>query len=259
MNYKKHFYNNYRIFKDRILEKNKGFWRVQSIHKLEVKLSSRFNVKNFLMLKNIQSRSRFSPSFISFSNDNRYSNLNKKRLIKLKDKLSHKTENNIFITNENQKKEEDPQYKNKKRQIYLSFYKNFSYEPFMYNELPFIYMRGKDKTVPRKFSEVLKDCLIMDKYNKALMDINYMTLNSNDNKDKNSHRFKFNSIKLTDSNLENKHKMNSIDAGKRNLKYYKNKINHGLKINTNFSNTAYDGFYKNKKSEGVYTISTNEF
>jgi hypothetical protein len=53
--------------------------------------------------------------------------------------------------------------------------------------------------------------------------------------------------------------MNSIDEGKRNLKYYKNKINHGLKINTNFSNTAYDGFYKNKKSEGVYTISTNEF
>ena len=258
MNYKKHFGNNYRKFKERILEKNKGFWRVQSIHKLELKLSSRFNVKDFLMLKNIQSRSRFSPSFISFSNDNRYSNLNKKRLIKLKDKLSHKTENNIFITNENQKKEEDPQYKNKKKQIYLSFYKNFSYEPFMYNELPFIYMRGKDQTVPRKFSEVLKDCLIMDKYNKALMDINYKTLNSNDNIEKNN-KFKINNIKLTDSNLDYKHKLNSIDTGKRNLKYIKNKLNHNLRINTNFSNTAYDGFYKNKKSEGVYTISTNDF
>ena len=29
MNYTKHFINNYRILKGRMIEKNKGFWKVQ--------------------------------------------------------------------------------------------------------------------------------------------------------------------------------------------------------------------------------------
>ena len=256
--YKIHFRNNYRIVKNRMLEKNKGFWKVQSIHKLELKLSSRFNTKDYLMLKTIQKTSKFSPSFISFSNDNHYSNLNKRRIIKIKDKLSHKPYNNIFITNENQKKEEEQKFINKKKQLYINFYKNFSYEPFLYNELPFIYLRGKDKFIPRKFSEVLKDCFIMDKYNKALMDINYNTLNSNSNDEKNN--FGFSHIKLTDSYVDNTHKTISLnpEKRKRNIKYLNSKIKHNSNINAKCSNTAYDGFFKNKKSEGVYTLPTLE-
>ena len=235
-----------------MLEKNKGFWKVQSIHKLQLKLSSRYNTKDYLMLKTIQNTSKFSPSFISFSNENRYSNLNKQRIIKIKDKLSHKPDNKIFITNENQKKEEDPKNKNKKKQIYISFYKNFWYEPYLYNELPFIYLRGKDKLAPRKFSEVLKDSFIMDKYNKALMNVKYNTLNSN-NDDK--HNYVFTHIKLTDSNEDNNKKISTFsNKRQRNLKFIKSKFKTNLNINTNYSNTAYDGFFKNKKSEGIFTF-----
>ena len=251
MNYKKHFRQNYKIVKERMLEKNKGFWKVQSIHKLKLKLSTKYNTQDYLMLKVIQNSPKISPSFISFSNDTRYSQLFKKRLNKIKGKLSKKTQHNIFITNENQKKKEDSKYKEHQKQLYINFYKDFSYEPYLYNELQFIYLKGKDKMIPRKFSEVLKDCFIMDKYNKALNKMNYKTLSSSVNKEND---YGINNIKLTDSNIDNFNNIRSLDAElrKKNMKLF----NHNLKINTNYSNTAYDGFFKSKKSEGVYTLPT---
>ena len=270
MNYKNHFVNNYRILKGRMIEKNKGFWKVQSIHKLKLKLSHKFNTKDYLILKTLDNSTKSTPPFITFSSDNRYSNLKNKRLLKIKDKLSFKHIDNIFITNENRKREEEPKSQNKNKQIYINFYKNFSYEPFLYNELPFIYMKGKGKKNPRKFSEVLKDCIIMKQYNEVLKDINHKTLSSTSNtKNKNDDIFERNNFglsntKLTDSNFDNNIEISSLisEKKKKNVKFFNNNT-HNLKIkifnNSNGSNTAYDGFSKGKKSQGVYTLPTLDY
>ena len=255
MNYKKHFRNKYKLLKERMLEKNKGFWKVQSIHKLKLKLSSKFNAKDFLMLKTIQNTTKTIPQFISFSNDSRYSNLHKKQLISIKKKLTPGPEHNIFLTSENQKKIEDLKYKERKKQLYINLYKDYSYEPYLYNKIQFIYLRGRDTIIPRKFNEVLKDCFIMDKYNKLLQNNHYKALNSNDS---HNNKYDYINIKLTNSNIDNNKDsgLNSANR-KRNMKYIKSRFNN-WKINNNYSNTAYDGFYKNAKSEGVFTLPSLE-
>ena len=76
MNYKMHF-RNYKFLKHRMLEKHKGFWKAQSVHKLELKLSKKFNTKDFLMLKTIQNSPKYIPTFISFSKNKNKSELKK--------------------------------------------------------------------------------------------------------------------------------------------------------------------------------------
>ena len=256
--YKLHFGQKYKILKERILEKHKGYWKAQSIHKLKLKLSSKYSIKDYIMLKSIDTSPKYIPSFISFSNDSNRSKINKKRLIKIKDKLSLKPNINLFITNENQKRDEDDTNKLHKKQLYLNLYKDFSYEPYIYNELQFIYLKGKDKIAPRKFSEVLKDCLIMDKYNKLIKTMNYNTNNSHNSIDSERNKFFDNNIRMTESsnnsnNIKNLKEIKII--GNRDRTKYK--WRHNLKINIkNFSNTAYNGFYKNKISKGVYTLPT---
>ena len=78
MNYKIHFIQNYKLYKERILEKHKGFWKAQSIHKLKLKLSSKYTTKDYVMLKSIDNSPKLIPSFISFSNNSRKSKLNQK-------------------------------------------------------------------------------------------------------------------------------------------------------------------------------------
>ena len=262
MNYKLHFYQNYKVLKERILEKHKGFWKAQSIHKLKLKLSNNYNIKDYIILKSIDTSPKLIPKFISFSKDNAHSKLNKKRIIHLRDKLSLKPSINLFITNENKKKDEDAKSKSYKKQLYLNLYKDFSYEPYLYNELQFIYLRGKDKITPRKFSEVLKDCLIMDKYNKLMKNMNYKnynTYNSINSIDSEGNKYNDNNIKFTELNNDNNNNLKSIKEimGKRtkNIKQLNYKSKPHLKINIqNFSNTAYNGFYNNKKSKGVYPL-----
>ena len=250
MNYKLHFNQNYKIFKERVLEKHKGYWKVQSIHKLKVKLSSKYNTQDYIMLKSIENSSKYIPPFLSFSSDR----INKKRITKLNKKLSFKPNTNLFITNEDKKDEGCKKHKEKKKQLYINLYKDFSYEPSLYNKLQFIYMKGKDKTVPRKFTEVVKDCFIMDKYNKLL------NMNHNSSNDFDINKYADSNIKLNDSNYDNYHKLRSLDTGKRkrNIKFFSNKLNHKINVNTNNSNTAYDGFFKSKKSKGIYTLPTLE-
>ena len=260
MNYKIHFIQNYKLYKERILEKHKGFWKAQSIHKLKLKLSSKYTTKDYVMLKSIDNSPKLIPSFISFSNNSRKSKLNQK--IKIRDKLSLKPKINLFITNENQKKDDDTKNELHKKQLYLNLYKDFFYEPYLYNELQFIYLRGKDRIVPRKFSEVLKDCLIMDKFNKLIKNMNRTTLTSNyttNSIDSEANKFMDSNTKLTESNYSNK--IRSLNGektfGKRNMKNLAYKSKNNLKINIkNLSNTDYDGFYHNKKSKCVYTLPT---
>ena len=264
--YKLHFGQKYKILKERILEKHKGYWKAQSIHKLKLKLSSKYSIKDYIMLKSIDTSPKYIPSFISFSNNSNRSKINKKRLIKIKDKLSLKPNINLFITNENQKREEDSTNKLHKKQLYLNLYKDFSYEPYIYNELQFIYLKGKDKIAPRKFSEVLKDCLIMDKYNKLIKTMNYNTNNSHSHIsiDNEGNKVFDNNIKITESNnfnnIKNLKESKILGEKTKDIKEIKNstyKSKNNLKINIkNLSNTAYNGFYKNKKSKGVYTLPT---
>lgn len=263
MNYNIHFKNNYRILKERMMEKNKGFWKVQSIHKLQLKLSQKFNAKDFIMLKTIQNNSDTKHSFITYSSDNKFPNLNKRRIIRIKGKSNNKPDTNLFITNENKKNLEETKikYKERKKKLYSNLYKGFSYEPYLYNDVNFIYLKGQEGTIPRKFSEVLKDCLIMDKYNNYLNKFNIeriKTLNEKENK------FGYGSIKLTDSNTDSFNKIKALikENKKKNIKYFTSRFNHNIKINdinenlSNDSNTEYDGFYKNKRTRGIYTVST---
>ena len=57
-------------------------------------------------------------------------------------------------------------------------YKNFPYQPYLYNELQFIYLQGNNKLTPRKFKEVVKDCFIMGKYNQFLLNQKYTIFES---------------------------------------------------------------------------------
>jgi hypothetical protein len=233
-------FRNYKFLKHRMLEKHKGFWKAQSVHKLELKLSKKFNTKDFLMLKTIQNSPKYIPTFISFS--------------------KNKDKSELFITNEEQKRSENLKYKERKKHLYINLYKDFAYEPFLYNELQFIYLIGKDKTVPRKFNEVLKDCLIMDKYNNLLKNMKYNTLKTNDSE---GTKYSFNNIKIVDSKIDNIHSIRSLDdekrRRKRNIKYLSNKFKHNVNVNienSNYSNTAYDGFFKSRRSKGVCTLPT---
>ena len=259
MNYKMHF-RNYKFLKHRMLEKHKGFWKAQSVHKLELKLSKKFNTKDFLMLKTIQNSPKYIPTFISFSKNKDKSELEKEKLIKIRENLPQTTKHKLFITNKKQKRSENLKYKERKKHLYINLYKDFSYEPFLYNELQFIYLIGKDKTVPRKFNEVLKDCLIMDKYNNLLKNMKYNTLKTNDSE---GTKYSFNNIKIVDSKIDNIHSIRSLDdekrRRKRNIKYLSNKFKHNVNVNienSNYSNTAYDGFFKSRRSKGVCTLPT---
>ena len=259
MNYKMHF-RNYKFLKHRMLEKHKGFWKAQSVHKLELKLSKKFNTKDFLMLKTIQNSPKYIPTFISFSKNKNKSELEKEKLIKIRENLPQTTKHKLFITNEEQKRSENLKYKERKKHLYINLYKDFAYEPFLYNELQFIYLIGKDKTVPRKFNEVLKDCLIMDKYNNLLKNMKYNTLKTNDSE---GTKYSFNNIKIVDSKIDNIHSIRSLNdekrRRKRNIKYLSNKFKHNVNVNienSNYSNTAYDGFFKSRRSKGVCTLPT---
>ena len=101
----------------------------------------------------------------------------------------------------------------------------------------------------------------MDKYNNYLNKFNIeriKTLNEKENK------VGYGSIKLTDSNTDSFNKIKALikENKKKNIKYFTSRFNHNIKINdinenlSNDSNTEYDGFYKNKRTRGIYTVST---
>ena len=247
---------NYKILKDRMVEKNKGFWKVQSIHKLETKLSTKFNTKDYILMKYFQRTQKDIPSFISFANMSKKIGVKEKRSVKIQTNLeSHK---NIFLTNENKRHINDKKNKKEiKKKLYLNLYKNFPYEPYLYNELQFIYLKGSNKLIPRKFNEVVKDCFIMDKYNKYLL-----------NK-KNKISFKLSYSNSTNRNMKTQYILNDINKvnddqiiqtisveGRSNKIRIKKNNNKKLvlekdsevnTINTNYSNTMYDGFFENRK------------
>ena len=102
----------------------------------------------------------------------------------------------------------------------------------------------------------------MDKFNKLIKNMNRTALTSNyttNSIDSEANKFMDSNTKLTESNYSNK--IRSLNGEKtfekRNMKNLAYKSKNNLKINIkNLSNTAYDGFYHNKKSKCVYTLPT---
>ena len=152
-------YTNYKILKERMSELSKGFWKVQSIHKLATNLSKHFNTKDFILMKNLKKSPQITPSFITFINESKLKNKNKSCLSK-KIQTKPKKEK-IFLTSENVYKKRNNSYNPK---LYSNFFKNFPYEPFIYNDVQFFYLQGNAKYTPRKFNEVVRDCLVMNQY-----------------------------------------------------------------------------------------------
>ena len=107
----------------------------------------------------------------------------------------------------------------------------------------------------------------MDKYNKLIKTMNYNTNNSHSHIsiDNEGNKAFDNNIKMTESNnfnnnIKNLKESKILGEKTKDIKDIKNstyKSKNNLKINIkNLSNTAYNGFYKNKKSKGVYTFPT---
>jgi len=247
-------FTNYKSLKERMAEINKGFWKVQSIHKLSTRLANRFNTKDFIIMKTIQRTPKYIPPFISFSNENKKYNISPKKYLKIKSKS--KENKKFFLTTENIKKINEAKAKNKKevkKKLYLNLYKNFPYEPYLYNELQFIYLQGNNKLIPRKFNEVVKDCFIMDKYNKFLQKSKYNISSLNSNNCKNISKFTLMSNVSKNNNFEDKY-TKSLNAERRisNKRKHMNKRckteKEELSINKNYLNTMYDGFNKRNRS-----------
>ena len=246
-------FTNYKILKKRMAEKNKGFWKVQSIHKLTTRLSQRFNTKDFIIMKIIQNNKKYIPPFISFSNESHKFNIKTNKSLK----ENYKLRKPFFITNENKKTINETKINAKKeisKKLYLNLYKDFPYEPYLYNELQFIYLQGNNKLIPRKFTEVIKDCFIMDKYNKFLKN-KKLTLSKTQflNNSKSLSKYTLLTNKSNNYNSEDKYFKSingerSINQSNRNMSTKCKTENGSLEINSNYLGTVYDKFYKNKRS-----------
>lgn len=241
---------NYRILKEIMTEKNKGFWKVQSIHKLSTKLSHRFNAKDFILMKNIQRGNKFIPPFISFSNESKKLKVMEKRSITTQ--TNPYSNSKIFMTNGEQENINLKKINTKreiKKRLYLDLFKDFPYEPYIYNELQFIYLQGKNKFIPRKFNEVVKDCFIMDKYNKYIINKKNSAFKTNDSNINTHRNYITLNLKNDDINDDKFTKTLSAEGKVNNFKIQKNirikTINSEIKKNC--SKTLYEGFFKNKK------------
>ena len=88
---------NYKAVKDRMLESTKGFWKVQSIHRLTNRLKNRYNPRDFIILKTIKKPPQKLPSFISLEREISSKNrqLENQKNISC---LNLRVNNNFFIT-----------------------------------------------------------------------------------------------------------------------------------------------------------------
>jgi len=194
---------NYKNVKERMTETSKGFWKVQLIHKLTTKLSMRYNPKDFITLKTIKKPPQKLPSFISFEH-NEISKKNKKYIQK-NNSCPRLTSKDFFIT-VNKKKNEKEKIENEKlKSLCNKIYGKFNYEPFLYNELQFLYLLKEKNLRPRKFKEVVKDSIALKDY------INYVS-NLQKMKDENN---------MTDSCLNNRAR---TIVYKKNLNSCNNKL-----------------------------------
>ena len=159
---------NYKAVKDRMLETSKGFWKVKSIHKLTTRLQSRYNPKDFIILKTIKKPPPKLPSFISFEHEMQRKNRqieNQKNFSSVNLKVG-----NFFITG-NEKRINKQKKKEEIKKIFDKLFGSFTYEPFIYNDCQFFYLQKEPRLLPRKFNDVVKDCLAFKEYKNFLSNI----------------------------------------------------------------------------------------
>lgn len=154
---------NYQNLKDRMSETSKGFWKVQSIHRLTTKLKIRYNPKDFIILKTIKKPPPKIPPFIYFQHEE--SPIKKK--FQKNNSCGSLTVQNFFITGtERNKILREKEEKNKT--LLNKIYGKFSYEPFLYNDFQFFCLNKEKRLLPRKFKDVVKDCIALREYKKYI-------------------------------------------------------------------------------------------
>lgn len=164
---------NYKNLKERMSETNKGFWKVQSIHKLNTKLKMRYNPKDFIILKGIKKPSQKIPSFISFIHEEQPLKKQKKLEKQKNHSCGQLTTNNIFIT-DNIKKAIKKEKIEKIKNLFNTIYGKFIYEPYLYNELQFFSLQKEKRLLPRRFKDVVKDCIALREYRKYISSLQKM-------------------------------------------------------------------------------------
>lgn len=174
---------NYRNVKERMSETSKGFWKVQSIHKLTAKLKLRYNPKDYIILKTIKKPPPKIPPFIFFEHE-KYP---KKKLENQKNNSCCRlTVQNFFITSEKNKTIKETE--ERKNKIFNKIYGKFIYEPYLYNEFQFFCLKREKRLLPRRFKDVVKDCMALREYKNYIKDLqkkkdkNNMTQNFIENK-----------------------------------------------------------------------------
>ena len=156
---------NYQNLKDRMSETSKGFWKVQSIHRLTTKLKIKYNPKDYIILKTIKKPPPKIPPFIFFRHEE---SPKKKKLENQKNNsCGSLTVQNFFITGtERNKILKEKEEKNKT--LLNKIYGKFTYEPFLYNEFQFFCLKKEKRLLPRKFKDVVKDCIALREYKKYI-------------------------------------------------------------------------------------------
>lgn len=156
---------NYKNVKERISEINKGFWKVQSIHKLTAKLKMRYNPKDYIILKTIKKPPPKIPPFILFMHEEKNPKKHKKLENQKNNSCGTLTVHNFFITGNNKKIKDIDEKKEKEKTILNKIYGRFLYdEPFLYNEFQFFCLQKENRLLPRKFKEVINDCIALREY-----------------------------------------------------------------------------------------------
>ena len=155
---------NYKNLKERMSETSKGFWKVQSIHKLTTQLKMRYNPKDYIILKTIKKPPPKIPPFILFEHEvKKHKNLENQK----NNSCGRLTVQNFFITG-NEKIKEIKEKKDKEKTLFNKLYGNFSYEPYLYNEFQFFFLKREKRLLPRRFKDVLKDCIAFREYKNYL-------------------------------------------------------------------------------------------
>ena len=156
---------NYKAVKERMLETSKGFWKVKSIHKLASRLQARYDPNDFLILNRIKRPDPKLPSFIRLEHEVKRKNR------QLENHKSFSSSNlkapNFFITAD-LKKDNIEKKKKEIKSIFDKLFGNYTYEPFLYNDCQFFYLQKEPRLLPRKFNDVIKDCLALKEYEKYI-------------------------------------------------------------------------------------------
>ena len=177
---------NYKNLRERMSETSKGFWKVQSIHKITEKLKNRYNQKDYIILKTIKKPPIKTPPFILFEHEEKNQKMKKKLENQKNNSCGRLTVKNFFITSEKTNKKKLLEQSEKAKILYNKIYGSFSYEPYLYNEFQFLSLQ-KERLLPRKFNDVIKDCMALREYKnfinnmKKTKDENNMTLEKKDN------------------------------------------------------------------------------